>query len=84
MNTSGRVYDDFVHLLFLHAHHETSTVPGELSEESDQFRFLRASRLANLKGSLRLIFAKASSMRVTIPVRFVYVTFHTSPSFLYP
>jgi hypothetical protein len=39
-----------------------------VSEESEQFRFLRASRLANLKGSLGFILAKASAMRVTIPI----------------
>ena len=41
---------------------------GELPEESEQFRFLRASRLANLKGSVGLILGKASAMRVTIPI----------------
>ena len=41
-NTSGRLYDDFLRLLFLHAHREASALAGELPEESDQFRFLRA------------------------------------------
>ena len=36
VSTSGRVYDDFVRLLFLHAHHEASALAGELPEESDQ------------------------------------------------
>ena len=34
-NTSGRIYDDFVRLLFLHVHRETSILAGELPEESD-------------------------------------------------
>jgi hypothetical protein len=32
-----------------HAHREASALAGELPEESDQFRFLRASCFANLK-----------------------------------
>ena len=51
MDTSGRPYDDFIRLLFLHAHREASALANELPEESDQFRFLRAACLANLKGS---------------------------------
>ncbi len=68
MITSGRVYDDFVHLFFLHAHRENSVLGGELPEESGQFRFLRATRLVNLKGSVELILAEAYRMRVTIPI----------------
>jgi hypothetical protein len=68
VSTSGRVYEDFTRLFFLHAHREPSTLVGELPEESEQFRFLRASRLTNLKGSVGLILTKASVMRVTIPI----------------
>jgi hypothetical protein len=39
VRTSGRVYEDFTRLLFLHAHREASILDGELPEESDQFRF---------------------------------------------
>ena len=63
MSTSGRVYDDFVRLFFLYTHREASILVGELPEESDQFRFLRAARLANLKGSLGLILAKLCGLR---------------------
>ena len=31
--TSGRLYDDFLRLLFLHAHREASALAGELPEE---------------------------------------------------
>ncbi len=55
VNSSGRVYDDFTRLLFLDAHREASISAGELPEETDQFRFLRASRLDNLKVSVGLI-----------------------------
>ena len=40
VSTSGRVYEDFTRLLFLHAHREGSILTGELPEESEQFRFL--------------------------------------------
>jgi hypothetical protein len=40
VSTSGHVYEDFVRLLFLHVHRETSILAGELPEESEQFRFL--------------------------------------------
>ena len=68
VNTSGHIYEDFVRLLFLHAKREASILVGELPEESDQFRFLRAARLATLKGTVGLILAKVSAMRVTIPI----------------
>ena len=67
VHTSGRLYDDFSCLLFLHAHREASVLANELPEESQQFRFLRAACFANLKGSVGLIMAKASAMRITIP-----------------
>jgi hypothetical protein len=60
--TSGRVYEDFARLFFLHAHREASILTGELPEESEQFRFLRDSRLSKLKGSVGLILAKTSAM----------------------
>ena len=68
VNTSGRVYADFVRLFFLHTHRETSILSGELPEESDQFHFLRTPHLVNLKGSVGLILAKVSTMKVTIPI----------------
>jgi hypothetical protein len=39
VSTSGRIYEDFTRLLFLHAHREASILAGELPEESEQFRF---------------------------------------------
>ena len=68
VDTSGRVYDDFNRLHFLHTHREVSTLDNELPEESDQFCFLRAACLANLKGSFGFILAKASTMRISIPL----------------
>ncbi len=39
VNTTGRMYDEFIRLLFLHAHRGSSTLANELLEESDQFAF---------------------------------------------
>ena len=66
VDTSGRVYDDFSHLLFLHVHREASALANEIPEESEQFRFLRAACYANIKGSVGLILAKASVMRPSL------------------
>jgi hypothetical protein len=41
---------------------------NELPEESEQFRFLRTACFANIKGSVGLILAKASVMRISIPL----------------
>jgi hypothetical protein len=73
-------------VLFLHAHQETSAVSikhlhqgelrvfscrtNELSEESDQFRFLRSVCLNNMKGSVGLILEKASVIWISIPLDF--------------
>ena len=66
------VDDDFnlyiINNLFLHAHREASALANELPKALDQFRFLHASCLANLKGSVGLILAKASAMRISIPL----------------
>jgi hypothetical protein len=46
---------------------EASTLPNELPEEPDQFRFLLpACFLDNLKGSMGLILAKASVMSLLV------------------
>jgi hypothetical protein len=55
VDTSGRIYDDFLCLLFLHVQREESTLTNEIPEETGQFRFLRADFLGNIKGSVALI-----------------------------
>ena len=81
VNISGRVYDDFFRLIFLHAHREASVLTGELPEESDQFRFLSAVFFANLKGSKGLMLTKPSAMRVTIPIDLSVWSFIRLPRF---
>jgi hypothetical protein len=68
VDTKGRLCDDFSRSLFLHTHRETSTLVNEILEESDQFRFLRVESYPNIKGSVGLILAKTSDMRISIPL----------------
>ena len=68
VDTTGRLYDEFIRLLFLHSHRETSSLDNELPEYSDQFRFLRVSCFANLKGVVGLIMTKTSDMWISIPL----------------
>ena len=42
VDTLGRIYDDFLRLLFLDAHREASVLANDIPEESGHFRFLRA------------------------------------------
>ena len=59
VDTSDRIYNDFLRLLFLYDHRETSALANEIWEESGQFRFLRAACLAIIKGSVGLIFCES-------------------------
>ena len=59
VDTTGHWYDDFIRLLSFHSNREASSLTDELSEESDQFRFLRGSCFTTLKGVVGLIMAKA-------------------------
>jgi hypothetical protein len=81
-DTTGRVYDDFSPLLFLHAHCESSAFANEIPEESGQFRFLRATHYVNIKGSVGLILAKASAMRISIPLDLSSRPFIPLPRFI--
>ncbi len=82
VDTSGRVYDDFSRLLFLHAHQEASALANEIPEESEQFQFLRAACYANINGSVGLILAKASVMRISIPLDLSSRPFIPLPRFM--
>ncbi len=69
--TTGRLYHDFIILIFFHDHREVSDFDNELSEESDQFRFIRSVCFANLKGTVGLIcmiMTKTSTMWISIPL----------------
>ena len=81
LNKAARMKIRHYRLLFLHAHREDSILTGELPEESEPFRFLRASRLSDLKGSVGLILAKSSVMWVTIPIDLSTRSFIPLPRF---
>ncbi len=81
VDTSGRIYDDFSRLLFLHDHREASSLVNELPEESGQFRFLHTAYLVNLEGSVGLILAKDSAMRISIPLDLSFRPFIPLPCF---
>jgi hypothetical protein len=83
VDTSGHIYDDFLRLLFLHAHREGSALANEIPEESGQFRFLRVACLTNIKGSVGLILAKTSAMRISIPLDLSSRSFIPLPSFIH-
>ncbi len=82
VDTSGRVYHDFSRLLFLHANRQASALANEIPKESDQFRFLRAACYANIMGSVGLILAKASAMRISIPLDLSSRPFIPLPRFI--
>ncbi len=83
VDTSGRIYDDFLRLLFLHVHREVSDLSNDIPEESGQFRFLRAVCFANIKGSVGLILAMASVMRISIPLDLSTRSFIPLPCFIH-
>jgi hypothetical protein len=53
VDTSGRIYDDFLRLLFLHAHREASALANDIPEESVHFRFLRPQPCSFALGDLQ-------------------------------
>jgi hypothetical protein len=83
VDTSGHIYDDFLRLLFLHAHREALVLANDIPEESGHFRFLRAVSLANIKGSVGLILVKASAMRISIPLDLSSRPFIPLPCFIH-
>jgi hypothetical protein len=82
VDTVGRIYEDFSRLLFLHAHREASALDNEIPEESEQFRFLRVACFTNIKGSVGLILAKTSAMRISIPLDLSSRSFIPLPRFM--
>ncbi len=81
-DTSGRIYDDFLRLLFLHAHRESSALDNDIPGGIGHFRFLLASCLVNIKGSVGLILVKSSVMRISIPLDLSSRPFMPPPCFI--
>jgi hypothetical protein len=66
-----------------HAHREASALANDIPEESGHFRFLRADFLGNIKGSVGLILAEASAMRISIPLDLSSRPFIPPPRFIH-
>jgi hypothetical protein len=82
VDKSDRFYDDFLRLLFLHVHSETSVLVNDIPQESSHFRFLDVACLASIKGSVGLILAKTSTMRISIPLDSSSRSFIPPPRFI--
>ncbi len=82
VDTTGRIYDDFSRLLYLHVNRESLSLTNEIPEESDRFRFLRADCYANIKGSVGLILTKVSDVRISIPLDLSSRSFIPLPCFI--
>ena len=73
---------DLINSVPYHAHREASVVSNDIPEESGQFRFLRATCFTNIKGSVGLILAKASALRISIPLDLSSRPFIPLPRFI--
>ncbi len=82
VDTTGRLYDDFSRLLFPQDHREDSALSNEIPEVSGQYRFLRVACYPNIKGSVGLILAKPSAMRISIPLDLSSRPFIPLPRFI--
>jgi hypothetical protein len=80
VDTTGRLYDNIIRLLFLHALRETSALVNELPEESDNF--LQTSCVSNLKGVVGLNMTKVSVMWTSIPLDLSSRSFIPFPRFI--
>ena len=58
----------------MYVHREASALVHELSEESDQFRFLRSVCFIDLKGSVGLIMTNIGYVDFNPPEPFISVT----------
>ena len=82
VDTSGRIYDDFLRLLFLHTQREASALTNDIPEKSGHFRFLHDVCLVNIKGSVGLILTKTSTIRISLPIDLSSRPFIPPPCFL--
>jgi hypothetical protein len=86
-STSGRLYSEFIRILFLQAHRETDrffSVSGVLSAQSDRglFHYHRAAFSSVLKSRVGNILAKAATLRINLNLGGATITSksHTHPS----
>ena len=76
MTTSSRMHGEFLRLLFLQAHRETTAhfhatgLPLQQNRSDNAFRFKRATFYMGLKSKVGLVAAKASALRINLNILF--------------
>ena len=75
MTTSSRMHNEFLRLLFLQAHRETTAhfiatgLPSQQNRSDNAFRFKRAAFYMGLKSKVGLVAAKASALRINLNIQ---------------
>jgi hypothetical protein len=75
MTTSSRMLGEFLRLLFLQAHRETTAhfnatgLPPQQNRLDNAFRFKRAAFYLGLKSKVGLVTAKASALRINLNIQ---------------
>ena len=75
MTTSSRMHGEFLRLLFLQAHRETTAhsiatgLPSQQNRSDNAFRFKRAAFYMGLKSKVGLVAAKASALRINLNIQ---------------
>jgi hypothetical protein len=75
MTTSSRMHGEFLRLLFLQAHRETTAhfiatgLPSQQTRSDNAFRFKRAAFYMGLKSKVGLVAAKASALRINLNIQ---------------
>ena len=75
MTTSSRMHGEFLRLLFLQAHSETTAhfiatgLPSQQHRSDNAFRFKRAAFYMGLKSKVGLVAAKASALRINLNIQ---------------
>ena len=75
MTTSSRMHGEFLRLLFLQAHRETTAhviatgLPSQQNRSDNAFTFKRAAFYMGLKSKVGLVAAKASALRINLNIQ---------------
>jgi hypothetical protein len=75
MTTSSRMHCQFLRLLFLQAHRETTAhviatgLPSQQNRSDNAFRFKREAFYMDLKSKVGLVSAKASALRINLNIQ---------------
>ena len=75
MTTSSRMHGEFLRLLFLQAHRETTAhfyatgLPSQQNRSDNAFRFKRAAFYMGLESKVGLVAAKAPALRINLNIQ---------------